>query len=661
MAGIFPTSKGRLLSCAEEGRWGEVLEILDSLDVSRYRRGYIDDYCKSEKHSDENGGADKHANLVTPLEKAQALAHEMAVLELADHGEYELAYAALRMCSEMLDRTLPSSNDHDMDNEVDQNNEFDAQESSKNSGTLGTITSRTGDIERRITALTLLRSSSLLLPANYYGPSNQTQQKRRSQIGKLLKRHVPELPLQRLSSLLQQSLRWQCHTGVYPTIQRLFHDKDDDQENDNKGDIDEKGKSRKKKRKKHTHDQKFDLVLGNVDILDQGSKEKHKSSSGKDGSERIPSRPSQSIRLGKKSYIESAIFLPDGKGLVTGSSDGFIEIWGESIKNGQGDVGQSDGLNALIQTEIDFEKLRTSDLPFQRNDDLMMHDSPVLAMDISADGTLLGSASSDGTVCVWKIMDGKLLRKLERAHGTGAAVSCIQFSPDGSKILTGGHDSNCREFGLLASRMLKEFRGHKSYVNTCRYVTLPSVTGSGAANILAVVTGSADGTVLVWDAKTAEPIREIAPPIPISSTAVIHDTQSIVGSKSIHTVLHLHSPPQTMIVVPRSDRAYLMSYSGNNILRVYTRDDVQGTDFLAASVSPSNQWLYVAADDGKCVVFDIQTGTVQKIIRSFAEECSTKSEKASEISGIVHHPHRGMIGGYSNDKGQKRGILTLWK
>lgn len=239
----------------------------------------------------------------------------------------------------------------------------------------------------------------------------------------------------------------------------------------------------------------------------------------------------------------------------------------------------------------------------------------------------------------------------------GAAVSSIHFSPDGSKILTGGHDHTCREFGLLTSRMLKEFRGHKSYVNCCNYVP---ITSSTEGNTLAVVTGSADGKIIVWDAKTAEATREISPPIALTSAAAVNESQTIVASKSIHTVLHLHSPSQTMIVVPRSDRAYLMTYSGN-VLRVFIRDDTQGSDFLAASVSTSNQWLYVATDDGKCIVFDINTGSVEKIVRDFAEECSTRSDKASEISGIISHPHRGMIGGFCNDKSQKRGILTLWK
>ena len=380
------------------------MEICECLDIERYRKNYMDDYSKF-KGSD----FDKQVNVVTPLEKAIALTHEMTILELTDHGEYELAYAALRMSSEMMDMTLPSSHENDFDDHAD------AQES-KSSGTLGIITSRTADIERRIAALTSLRAASsdgaaALLPPNFYGPSNQSQQKRRSQIVKLLKQHIPELPSQRLSSLLQQSVKWQVHTGVFPTIQRLFQDPNDPVD-ENEGDIDNEVKGKKKKRKKHTSE-RFDLVLGNVDISIGVGKKKHKSSGGKDEGERIPSRPSQTIRLGKKSYIESAMFLPDGKGLVTGSSDGFIEIWGEPVNNGE----NSGGVDSLIQTDIDFEKLRISDLHYQKNDDLMMHDAPVIAMNVSLDGTLLATASSDGRVCVWKIMDGKLLRDIKRAHG----------------------------------------------------------------------------------------------------------------------------------------------------------------------------------------------------------------------------------------------------
>ena len=669
MAGLVGPSKGQLISCTEGGRWGECLEILAGLDLQRYRRGYIDDYCKARgDDGNDNGGA--HESIITPLEKAVSLTHEMTILELADRGEVELAYATLRMCSEMLDKTLPVHGD-DVDHNIDGNlkhNNYQNNNSNNNETNLGMMSSRSGDVERRITALSSLRlsgaDSSLLLPTNYYGPSNQTQQKRRHFISKLLSRTVPEAPMQRLSSLLQQSVKWQCHSGAFPTVQKLFQDQI---ENDDDYD----GKKKKKKRK--APEQKFDLVLGNVDMVGSTDNKKHKrkSSTTKDSGtvERIPSCPKQTIRLGKKSYIESAVFLPDGRGLVTGSSDGFIEVWGEP--KGSGDDNSSP--NSLLQNDIDYEKLRTSDLQYQKNDELMMQDSSILAIDVSHDGTMLASASSCGNVCVWKIADGRLLRKLERTHGgsggssdQGCAVTCIQFNPDASKVLTGGHDSTCREFGLLSSRMIKEFRGHKSYINCCSYVILPNssvVTHSeadGERNFLAVATASADGSVIVWNGRTAEPLREIIPPISTANNTSIHDTESIVSSRSIHTVIHLHSPPNTMVVVPRSDRAFLMSLSGS-ILQTYVRDDVQGTDFLAATVSPSNQWLYISANDGKCIVFDLNSGKVERILASFTQECVGKSDTTFEISGILHHPHCSFIGGYSNDKSQKRGMLSIWK
>ena len=695
--GLTSASKSSLIRAAMDGRWGEVLIMLDMVDVERYRRCIIDDsdYChrrrNAERRKADNNAEGDHtmvadgddddderqklsSTMITQLEKAIAMSHEMAILELAEIGEFELAYAALRLSTEMLNRTLKTSSSGDEEEEeMEEEFNYHNHNNDEVSGTATTY-SKSSDVEWRITNLVSIRRShdgvnndhsSTLLPPDYYG--SISRQKRRDRIAKLLRRCVPEIPPNRLISLLQQSVKWQTHTGTFPSVKRLFQQDDEEgiegeevNENDGK-------KTKKKKRKKHDVEQKFDLVLGNVDIgmFGHGKDKRHAGSN--IVTERIPSRIHQTIRLGKKSYVECAVFLPDGKGLVTGSSDGFIEVWGESPPiNGDGDSSSTAIVTANI---INFEKLRTSDLPYQLNDQLMMHDSSILAMDVSNDGTLLGTTSTNGTVCVWKLSDGKLLRKFERAHGgvdggdRGAAVTCIQFLPDGSKVLTGGQDSTCREFGLLSSRMLKEFRGHKSYVNCCSYVILPpSVLGNGGDRSssdyhrsLAVVTGSADGSVIVWDGRTAEAIYEINPPIPTSINAVT------VGLNSVHTVIHLHSPPNTMIVVPRSDHTYLMSYSGA-LLRVYTRDDVQGSEFLAATISPSNQWLFIAASDGKCVVFDINTGKAEKIIRSFAEDCSNgRSDKPCEISGLVCHPHQGLIGGFSNDKWQKRGMLTLWK
>jgi hypothetical protein len=133
----------------------------------------------------------------------------------------------------------------------------------------------------------------------------------------------------------------------------------------------------------------------------------------------------------------------------------------------------------------------------------------------------------NGTMCIWKILNGKLLQKLVRVQGviirslggsdkgeccglaaqwncsgplqthacahtpttpqTGAVVTCTRFLPDGTKILMGGHNSICQEFRLLPLQILKEFCGHKSCMNCCSYVVLPPPVsgtsgGGGGAN-----------------------------------------------------------------------------------------------------------------------------------------------------------------------------------
>lgn len=376
--------------------------------------------------------------------------------------------------------------------------------------------------------------------------------------------------------------------------------------------------------------------------------------------EKIPRDPYSEIKFSKKTVVNSAIFYTDianqKVALITGSSDGFIEVWDEDSK---------------------FKELRM-DLDYQKKDELMCHYGDeeeganssstlapsILALAVNSDGTMLASGDSRGSINVWNLKKGSCLRSFDKVHG--GAVTCIDFSKDGeesSRILSCSQDGTAREFGLRTSRMLKEFQGHKSFVNCCNYVLTDK---------LLIVTASADGTIMVWDGRSAELLRSLNPSSSSGSSAIVSLSRDSATTSDInvHTVLHLHTPRNSMIVIPRGPKAYLMTYSGD-ILRTFTNDvsltknnDKKSSsvreDFVRGVVSPSNKWFYAFTEGGMCICFDLANGKVEKMIRDFGIE-STGGKTNHELAGVVHHPHKGMLGAYSSSSNLKRGLLMIWK
>ena len=78
---------------------------------------------------------------------------------------------------------------------------------------------------------------------------------------------------------------------------------------------------------------------------------------------------------------------------------------------------------------------------------------------------------------MWKLQTGQCLRRFERAHSKG--VTSVQFSRDGSQLLSASYDQTIRIHGLKSGKTLKEFKGHTSFVNMVTFVT-----GSGKTRLL---------------------------------------------------------------------------------------------------------------------------------------------------------------------------------
>jgi WD40 repeat protein len=70
----------------------------------------------------------------------------------------------------------------------------------------------------------------------------------------------------------------------------------------------------------------------------------------------------------------------------------------------------------------------------------------------SPDGTLLASGSNEGTVKIWDVATGNLLRTLE---GHSSLIESVAFSPDGNLLAAGGFAGRISIWGIGVAKTVK--------------------------------------------------------------------------------------------------------------------------------------------------------------------------------------------------------------
>ena len=245
-------------------------------------------------------------------------------------------------------------------------------------------------------------------------------------------------------------------------------------------------------------------------------------------------KPEMVLQIGHSAGIAAMAISPDGRTIVTGSTDHTVKFWdtasGEIQRNLPVDGGglsgiavSKDGKLLAASDRAGFVNLYNySDLTLLHH--LQMGDS-AWSLALSANGKQVACGGVSGGVKVWDCASGKLLRSWAAYPGT--SVCTLAFSPDGQAIATGTRDydgkvvpGDAKLWLVDTGEELRSLTGHQGGIYSLAF----SPDGKTLA------TASNDKTIKLWNLADGTVTRTIADNRQgISSLAFSPDGATLAG------------------------------------------------------------------------------------------------------------------------------------
>ena len=161
---------------------------------------------------------------------------------------------------------------------------------------------------------------------------------------------------------------------------------------------------------------------------------------------------------GHDAGVEALAFNRDGTILASGSRDSAVALW---------DAETGSFLNVFFG-----------------------HTGHVLTVAFNPEGTILASAGWDNTIRLWDVITGEEIATIQGSeYGVESVIESVAFSPDGTTITAGGWGNAIGVWDVATGEHITTFTGHTSRVESVAF----NSSGWG------IVSGSRDGTVLLWD------------------------------------------------------------------------------------------------------------------------------------------------------------------
>ncbi len=235
-------------------------------------------------------------------------------------------------------------------------------------------------------------------------------------------------------------------------------------------------------------------------------------------------------------WIGAVAISPDGQTLVSTTDTGVVEL--RALPSGNRLRSLNDLTKAIAispdgqmlasgssgpDTSIKLWQLHSGTL----SRILPGHQGTVAAVAFSPDGQTLASSSYDGSIRLWQVSDGKLLRTWHEPHQAGSLtwIEAVAISPDGQRLIASV--SNTLKFWDLHSGTL------------LRTLTIGQVSPVGfqlstlalSPNGQMIASGTYEGTVQLWDLHSGALLSKLrAHDIKIKALLFSADSKTLISS-----------------------------------------------------------------------------------------------------------------------------------
>ncbi len=183
----------------------------------------------------------------------------------------------------------------------------------------------------------------------------------------------------------------------------------------------------------------------------------------------LAQKPRLITPIGHAGGLESIAFSPDGKYILTGSTDNTAKLWNIHGHEIQTFSGHSSGVNSVAFSPDGKQVLTGSrdstailwELNGKAIQTFAGHKGLIESVAFSPDGKQVLTGGRDNKTKLWSL-DGQVIQTF---HGQTKDVNSVAFSPDGKQILTSSKDSTAMLWSLDGT-ILQTFSGHKGKVKS---------------------------------------------------------------------------------------------------------------------------------------------------------------------------------------------------